>query len=108
MGMLKPGGVLVNTARGSLIDDEALAAGLAAGRPAVAALDVFAPEPAELDVFAAVVDRMILTPHMAWYTEETERDLRVKAAEEAARILTGDEPLHPVVRPTLSPAKEEP
>ncbi len=45
---------------------------------------------------------------MAWYTVETERDLRVKTAEEASRILTGAEPLHPVVRPRLSTAKEEP
>lgn len=96
---MRPGSVLVNTARGGLIDSNALVGALTAGRPRLAALDVFSPEPPDLDLFATVIDRMILTPHMAWYTEETEEDLRRKAAAEALRILSGEEPLHPVVRP---------
>lgn len=93
LARLRSGSIIINTARGSLIDSEALAEGLARGRPAFAALDVFAPEPPEL-AFDAVADRVLLTPHMAWYTEESEQDMRLKAAREALRILQGREPLH--------------
>jgi D-3-phosphoglycerate dehydrogenase len=52
-----------------------------------------------VSVFADVADRVVLTPHMAWYTEESEADMRRKAAQEARRLLEGSEPMHPVVRP---------
>jgi phosphoglycerate dehydrogenase-like enzyme len=50
-------------------------------------------------VFEPVRDRVILTPHVAWYTEESERSLRVKTAEEAKRIVAGEEPHNPVPLP---------
>jgi D-3-phosphoglycerate dehydrogenase / 2-oxoglutarate reductase len=93
LGWLKEGSLLVNTARGSLIDRGALVRGLLEGRPAKAALDVFSPEPPGA-AFESVSERVILTPHMAWYTEESESDLREKAANEALRILDGLPPLH--------------
>lgn len=96
---LQPGSILVNTSRGSLIDTAALVEGLAAGRPAIAALDVFNPEPPDVAVFEPVRDRVILTPHVAWYTEESERSLRVKTAEEAKRIVAGEDPRNPVPLP---------
>ena len=97
LGWLKEGSLLVNTARGSLIDLDALMIGLRQGRPAKAALDVFAPEPPGA-AFESVSERVILTPHMAWYTEESERDLRHKAAHEALRVLDGRPPLHVATR----------
>lgn len=100
LSLLREGSVLVNTARGQLVDERALVEGMAAGRPAIAALDVFASEPPELDRFATVADRLIATPHMAWYTEESERRLRHEAAEEAARVLRGERLRDPVVEPS--------
>jgi D-3-phosphoglycerate dehydrogenase len=98
IGRLKAGAILVNTARGSLLDQDALIRGLAEGAPAIAALDVFESEPPG-NAFEGVADRVILTPHMAWYTEESELDLRTKAAHEALRILEGREPLNVAARP---------
>jgi D-3-phosphoglycerate dehydrogenase / 2-oxoglutarate reductase len=99
IAQMKPGAVLVNTARGSLIDQAALIEGLARDRPALAALDVYPEEPPDLSRLGDVMDRVILTPHMAWYTEESEIDLRTKAAEEARRILVGESPLNPAASP---------
>lgn len=96
----RPGSVLVNTARGSFIDQDALIAALRTGRPAVAALDVHPTEPLDPSVFAGVLDQVILTPHMAWYSEESELDMRRKASEEAARLLRGERPRDVVVDPT--------
>ena len=96
LARMKPGSILVNTARGSLVDLPALVAGLAEGRPRFAALDVFPREPVDPAVFEPVADRVLLTPHMAWYTEESEADMRRKAAAEAARLLRGEPLREPV------------
>ena len=93
---MKPGSILVNTSRGSLIDTAALRDALLSGAPAVAALDVFDPEPIDLSQFVGVESQVIMTPHVAWYTVESEHALRTKTAEEAKRIIDGEPPRHPV------------
>ncbi len=97
--LMREGSVLVNTARGALVDTVALVGGLAQGRPAMAALDVFEQEPPDVTMFEGVIDRVILTPHMSWYTEESELALRRQGAAEAFRLLHSQPPLHPVVTP---------
>lgn len=87
---MRPGSVLVNTARGSLVDLPALLRGIQQDRPGRAALDVYPNEPVDVSVFGDLAERILLTPHMAWYTEESETDLRQKAAAEAARMIRGE------------------
>jgi D-3-phosphoglycerate dehydrogenase / 2-oxoglutarate reductase len=100
LGRMKPGAVLVNTGRGTLIDERALVRGLEEGRPGLAALDVYETEPPDVSRFEKVIDRVILTPHMAWYTEESELDMRRQTVAEAVRLLRGEDPLDAVVRPS--------
>lgn len=100
LGQVKEGCIIVNTSRGTLIDPAALARGLAVGKPGFAALDVFSKEPPNLSVYSEVEDHLLFTPHMAWYTEESEADLRVKAAHEVRRLLLGERPNEIVVEPS--------
>lgn len=102
----KLGCVIVNTSRGTLIDPAALARGLSENRPGFAALDVFPKEPPNLEVFASVEDHLLLTPHMAWYTEESEADLRFKAAHEVRRLLLGERPKEIVVEANFEKARQ--
>ncbi len=69
---MKPGAILINTARGGIVDEEALAAALREGRLGGAALDVFATEPltAEAAEIFHGIPNLILTPHVAGLTDE--------------------------------------
>lgn len=92
MRAMRPGALLVNTARGALVDMDALVAGLRAGRPGSAALDVLPDEPR---VPPALLDGLdvILTPHVAFSSTASVAELRQRATEDLLRVLRG-EPAH--------------
>lgn len=93
---LKPSAYLINTSRGGLIDEDALLAAIRGGRLAGAALDVLAVEPPPPDHPFLVEERITLTPHNAWYSEQAKDDVRRKGAEEVVRVLRGERPRTPV------------
>lgn len=87
--LMKPNALLVNTARGPLVDTEALAQSLVTGTIAGAAIDVVDPEPLPGSSALWNTDAVI-TPHVAFYSESAVRLLEKLAAEEAGRALSGD------------------
>jgi D-3-phosphoglycerate dehydrogenase len=93
---MKKGAVLINTARGPLVDEDALVAALDAGLLDGAALDVVAVEPLPADSKLVGRDNVILTPHTAFYSVEALEELQTKCAGDVARVLSGKEPVYPV------------
>jgi D-3-phosphoglycerate dehydrogenase len=92
---MKPTAYLINTARGPIVDETALARALDAGHLAGAALDVLSKEPPTASPLLGR-DNVILTPHMSFYSVESLVELQTKAAEEVVRVLTGRVPRDPV------------
>lgn len=94
---MKPGVVIVNTARGGLIDEPELVAALRDGRIAAAGLDVYEAEPAPATNPLFAMDNVVVAPHLAWLTRETiERSLAV-ALENCRRLAAGEALLHRVL-----------
>ncbi len=93
LASMRPDTVLINTSRGGLVDTEALSQALAAGRLGGAGLDVTDPEPLPAGHRLYSFTNVIISPHMAWYSEQADVRLKQYAAREAARALLG-EPLH--------------
>ena len=95
-GKMKTDALLINTARGPLVDEDALASALDSGRLGGAALDVVAVEPLPKDSRLIGRDNVILTPHTAFYSVEALNELQTKCAADVARVLSGEKPVYPV------------
>jgi D-3-phosphoglycerate dehydrogenase len=88
--------LLINTSRGGLIDIDAVASALESGALSGVALDVFEEEPLPADHSLRSNPMAIITPHMAYYSNESEPELVERVAQEVARALQGEPLLHPV------------
>lgn len=89
LAQMKPTAYIVNTSRGGIIDEEALARALEADRLAGAALDVMTREPPPADHPLLQSPKVVLTPHAAFFSEESPRDSQRKAVDEVIRALEG-------------------
>ena len=92
---MKKGSYVVNTARGPVVDEAALAAAIDSGHIAGAALDVMTAEPPTGSPLIGKRN-VIITPHTSFYSEESLVELQTKASQEVANVLTGKPPRNPV------------
>lgn len=97
LARMPPGSHLVNTARGGLVELDAVFEALEDGRLAGVALDVLPEEPPPADHPLLSHPRALLSSHVAWYSEESEAELRRKAAENVVVWARTGRPTHPVV-----------
>jgi D-3-phosphoglycerate dehydrogenase len=102
LAAMKRGAMIINTGRGPTIDNRALHAALAEGHIAAAGLDDLEEEPAKREGWIPsanpllALPNVIVTPHAAYYSEESIRLARETAANEVARVLRGEAPRNPV------------
>jgi D-3-phosphoglycerate dehydrogenase / 2-oxoglutarate reductase len=103
LAAMKPDALLVNVARGGVIDEAALAEALVAGRIGGAAVDVFAMEPPPSDLALRGAPNVILTPHLGASTEEAQARVAVEVAEQVRDVLAGRPARYAVNAPLLTP-----
>ena len=99
LALTKPGVIIVNTARGDVIDLEALQAALATGHVAGAGVDVFDQEPLPVGHPLRAHPGVVATPHVAYLSDRSFVQLRTKVAQNAAAVMQGQPPLYPVNDP---------
>ena len=97
LSRMKPSAYLINVSRGGIVDEAALYHILKCGKLAGAALDVAENEPLPTSSPLLTLDNLFVTPHSAWYSEESSKELKRKVAEEAVRFLTSEPVRYPVI-----------
>jgi D-3-phosphoglycerate dehydrogenase len=103
--VVKSGAVLINTCRGKVVDEQALYRALSNGRLAGAGLDVLETEPPAADNPLLSCSNAIVTPHAAWYSEQSTERLKEQGMEEVVRVLNGARPRNVVNPEVLFPGK---
>ena len=96
LSYMKKTAILINTSRGSLIEDKALISALRSGQIAFAGLDTHRTEPLSPDSEYMQLDHVVLTDHTAYSTIEGIRELKEKSALNVVRVLKGHPPLYPI------------
>ena len=92
LAKMKPGSILINCARGGLIDEEALAVALQSGHIAGAGLDVVEPTPPDPNSALLSQENVIITPHTAFFSQASTLELERRTAAEVIRVLNGETP----------------
>jgi phosphoglycerate dehydrogenase-like enzyme len=92
LAKMRPGSYLINVARGTIIDEDALVEALRSGHLAGAGLDVYDPEPARADHPLFSLPNTVCTPHIASYTAASVLRMQVMACEQVAQALRGERP----------------
>ncbi len=100
-GKMKKTAILINTSRGPIVDEAALCRALTQGRINSAGLDVFAREPINPDNPLLKLENVTLSGHTGWYTEESQTELKRKAAENVRDALTSNRPKYAVNKPDV-------
>jgi D-3-phosphoglycerate dehydrogenase / 2-oxoglutarate reductase len=101
---MKPGAILINTARGALVDESALAEALSVGRLAGAGLDVFAQEPIPLGHPLLGLPNVVVTPHMGGSSRQAGIRTALSVVEQVLEVLAGRRPAH-LVNPAAWPRR---
>ena len=96
LALMKPTAILINTGRGPLVDEEALAQALREGTILYAGLDTHCVEPLPSNSPYWGLDNVVLTDHTAYSTVEAVEELKVKSAQNIAAVLRGEQPKYPV------------